>query len=296
MDIVFNINHLGLEGLGSTLSSLVRNCSNTKELTLWFLISDFEKDDRSNINELLTSEGFKGKIEFVTFNAKERFGYLKSLHGDWTTYGRLLIPSIIESDRALYLDSDTVVLVDVLSLREFDFGNYYLAACRYSNHSQSSETTFFIDQLGFSPDAAYFNAGVLYFNLKLWRELKIDEILTAFSVKYPNPKLADQTLFNGICKGEFAVLPPNYNNPWYPNENEPKMPAEDSIIHFVGSPKPWDLFARFIHRGVHQWSSYNSKFWKAKYGKISVAKLQRTWEIKNSILLNFAKRSGLLKK
>ena len=119
MDIVFNINPLGMEGLGATLISLITNCSAKNELKIWFLCSDLNANDKSNIRYLLQNEDFTGALEFVDFNAFERFGHLRSLHGDWTTYGRLLIPTILEVDSALYLDSDLIIEADILALRNF---------------------------------------------------------------------------------------------------------------------------------------------------------------------------------
>ena len=109
MDIVFTVNPLGLEGLGATLSSLIRNCSNSGGLKLWFLCSSFRRIDRFNIERLLQNEHYKGAIEYINFDAESIFGHLKSLHGDWTTYGRLLIANYIKSDYALYLDADIIV-------------------------------------------------------------------------------------------------------------------------------------------------------------------------------------------
>ena len=63
MNIVFTVNPIGLEGLGATLNSLVRNCSNSEELKLWFLCSDFRRIDRHNIERLLKNEQYKGTIE-----------------------------------------------------------------------------------------------------------------------------------------------------------------------------------------------------------------------------------------
>ena len=60
--------------------------------------------------------------------------------------------------------------------------------------------------------------------------------------------------------------------------------ADKAIIHFVGSPKPWDLFGKIIHEGNGTWKTYNTKFWKNQYGNITVQKVIRTWKIRRSIL------------
>lgn len=284
MDIVFSVNPLGLEGLGATLTSLIRNCSNSQVLKLWFLCSEFRTKDKTNISQLLESEGFKGEFEYIDFDAKSLFGHLRSLHGDWTTYGRLLIAKYIKSDTALYLDSDLVILLDVLMLKEFDFGGEILAAVYGSTVNWALEKDFLINQLKCSPEQSYFNAGVLLFNLKKWRETNVELKWRTLAEKYPDELLAvDQTILNAVCDGNFAQLSPDFNNAWYPGDEKPKD-ADHSIIHFVGSPKPWDLFAKNIHKGNKTWITFNTVAWEKEYGKLTMEKIKRTWKIRKSIL------------
>lgn len=295
MDIVFNVNPLGLEGLGATLTSLVRNCSNSKELKLLFLCSEFGKKDKANIDLLLENEKFSGTISYIDFDAKAVFGNLKSLHGDWTTYGRLLIAENIQSDTALYLDSDLIILLDVLALRGFNFEGALLAAVYSSTVEWALEKNFFINDLKWSKEQGYFNAGVLLFNLKKWRESNAGAKLKKLAENYPNKLLsADQTLLNAICEGNFAHLSPVFNNPWYPGSEKPED-ADNSIIHFVGSPKPWDLFARNIHKGNKTWNAYTTNTWRKQYSKIKMDKIIRTWKIRRS-MLKLLKKSVLKEK
>jgi len=285
MNIVFNINTLGLVGLGATLTSLVRNCSNNKELALHFLCYDVSNKDKSNIKTLLKAENFDGDIKFIDFNAKEKFGYMKSLQGDWTAYGRLLIADYIDSDMALYLDADLVVEVDVLSLKYFEFNNHILAAANPNAVKWMNEYAFFRDKLNWTSETYYFNSGVLLLNLKKWRSDNVADVWKQLSHLYPNEfKSADQTLLNAVCGGNFAYLPGNFNNSWTPSTKKPKVDYDASIIHFVGSPKPWDVFGKQIHYGYDTWNSYNTPFWRKNYSRITIEMLYRSWNIRRSLL------------
>lgn len=285
MNIAFNINYLGLEGLGATLCSLIRNCSNPAELTLWFLCSNLEEKDKSNIRQLLANEHFEGKIQIVDFDAKGKFGYMRSLHGDLTPYGRLLITDYVDSDVAIYLDSDLIIKLDILTLKNFELSEVLLAAANPNAVKFMLDNKFFIDKLNWNPETSYFNSGVLLLNLKKWRHDNIGEKWRQLSLKYPQDLIShDQTLLNAICEGEFAVLPNNFNNFWYPNHRETEVDNDNSILHFVGSPKPWDLFGEFLHYGYPVWKSYNTSFWKKHYSKISYEKLNRSWKIRRSLL------------
>lgn len=289
MNIVFNINKLGLEGIGATISSLCRNCSDTKKLKLWFFCSQLYQSDKENIISLLSTVDFKGKTEFVNFNAQGLFGHLNSLHGDWTTYGRLLIPKYVDSDSALYLDSDLVITTDVLKLKGIDLKETLLGAVFGCETKFALENKFLITKLNFLLETSYFNAGVLIFNIKRWNELNMDSVCFAFGNQYPTDLACqDQTILNGLCKGVFTRLPSNFNVQWKSTDLSEPSKMYDSIIHFVGSPKPWDLFGKTIHGGHPLWEKYNSPNWNDLYCTLSLGKLKRTWNIKKSILKSFA--------
>lgn len=283
MNIVFSVNRLGLEGLAATLISLLQHCSKPDVITFYFFCSDLDGKDKTNIQNLLASRRYGNTVRFVDFDAKELFGHLKSLHGDWTTYGRLLIPKHIEGDFALYLDSDLVVEVDVLELADVDAGDHFLCAVGGGKMVHALEHGFLIDRLHISPEAPYFNAGVLLLNLQEWRKQKVDDAVNGLAEKYPQELLAvDQTLLNAVCRGRFAQLHQKFNNAWYPANAQADF-AEKSILHFVGTPKPWDLSGRLTHNGYAVWRGYDDKQWRSIYGRVSAAKLIRTWKTKKSI-------------
>lgn len=285
MDVAFIINPIGLEGLGATLVSLLRNCKDVSRLTLWFFCSECKVQHKDSISQLLACEKFSGKRQFIDFDAKKTFGHLKSLHGDWTTYGRLLIPNHINEDVALYLDADLIVSVDVLQLKEFTFNGQFLGAVPSGTFKDIMERNLFLDELHQSPEAEYFNAGVLLFNLRQWKAQGIQDKWQEITVKYPELLIShDQTLLNAVCGGQFAYLPSFYNNHWFPGNDTPAN-MKESIIHFVGSPKPWDAFGKQIHLGYNLWHSYSPRWWNRLYTKATWNKVLRTWRIRNSILL-----------
>lgn len=284
MNIVFNVNELGMEGLGATLSSLVSNCSDNSQLVLWFLCSELRLRDKDNIRSLLSSVGYRGDVKFVDFDAKGEFGHLRSLHGDWTPYGRLLIPRTIPDKKALYLDSDLLVLLDILTLKDYEMGDSLLGAVFGCDLKYALDNSFFTQNLSWSLDTPYFNSGVVLFNLEKWRQDDVDSQWLKLAERYPDGLIShDQTLLNAVAGGKFARLPDAYNNPWYPGEGE-LLSYHNSIVHFVGSPKPWDLSGRFLHGGYKIWRSYNTGFWQKEYLKMTAGKLRRTWNIRKSIV------------
>lgn len=282
-NIAFNINPLGLDGLEATLVSLIRNCSSPQDLKIWFLCNDISKKQCGFFSQIFEALQFKGEFEIINYNASEYFGNLISLHGDYTTYGKLLIEKFIPVDTILYLDSDLIINLDVLALRFFDFKDDFLAAVSRSSIKWSLDKTFLINKLNLPETQAYFNAGVLLLNLKKWREEDINARWKVISEKYPNDLITvDQTLFNAICIGEFARLPDHFNISWYPNLIKPAQ-IENAIIHFIGSPKPWDFLGKLIHPGYYLWIKYQHVFNIFRFNKTSSSYFRRTWKIRKSI-------------
>ncbi|WP_026880427.1 glycosyltransferase family 8 protein [Hymenobacter norwichensis] len=285
MNIVFCINRLGLEGLGATVTSLIRNCSDTSMIKLCFFCSNITLLDKKNIKLLLTKESFRGKTEFIDLNIEKQFGHLASLHGDWTAYGRLLIPEIIKDEFALYLDADLVIELDILSL-PMTKGKNIISAVHEGPVQQALDNQLFIEKLNWEPLTPYFNSGVLLFNNEQWRETKASTKIKEIAEAYPAHLIShDQTLLNALCLGNFNQLPKEFNTSW-PPDKKTSSNYNQRIIHFIGSPKPWDISGKLIHNNYTIWAQYNTSFWNNNYGKITTEKLVRTWRIRNSIFKN----------
>jgi lipopolysaccharide biosynthesis glycosyltransferase len=280
MNIAFNINKLALVGLGVTLNSLLKNCSDPKKLKFYILCADLKSSDKKNISNLLFRFGISNEV-FIDFNVKEHFGSFRSLQGDLTNYGRLLLQDYILEDSVLYLDADLVIEVDVLSLDGFDFQGKAIAAKNAGVMRNALDNSFLCNEIGLDPDISVFNSGILLFNLKVWREKDIKRQCLNFGESYSDKLIShDQTVLNALFAGNFASLPEQFNTPWYANMNRPIN--KKAILHFVGSPKPWDIFGRYFHKGFPVWYSYLDAEWKKKYYKWTYGEFLRVWHIRRS--------------
>lgn len=283
MNIVFNVNPSGMEGLGATISSMLRNCRDSSLLKIYVLCSRLSPEDKNNINRLLKTEKFAGESVLIDYNANSAFGHLRDFCGDYTTYGKLLIPRLVPEDVVLYLDSDLIINLDVLELEGFDFQGQFLAAVYGSTVAHVLDRRFLIQKLSWSKDTPYFNAGVILFNLKQWRATDMDKKWEQLTHAYPNDFIShDQTIFNSLSEGRFAHLPRKFNVDWKPGKL--LVAVDDIIVHFVGSPKPWDISGKFIHAGYDLWESYDTAGWKAYYCSPSYRRLRRAWNIRRSLL------------
>lgn len=284
MNIAFNINRLALKGLGVTISSLIRNCSNPGELKIWMLCAGLSQKDKQNIVRLLTFEKFKGSFEFIDFDPLEQFGSFRGLHGDWTCYGRLLLADIINDDAVLYLDADLAIELDVLIIKNIEMADHAIAAVGGGKCKFTYGKEFYIDKVGIQPDTEYFNAGVLLLNLKEWRSRKIKEHCLAIGQKY-NMQLysCDQSILNILFVGDFLKLPPTFNCEWVANETKPAR-TDKMILHFVGAPKPWDPLGLFMHHGYSTWKQYLAPCWRDAYDGYTFSNFKRVWIIRRSYI------------
>jgi len=285
MNIAFCINRLALIGLGVTVTSLIRNCADTKKLKIFFLCADLKEEDTQQLTLLLADEKFKGQHFFKHFKPFVEFGNLCSLMGDWTAYGRLLLSDLIsEVDSILYMDADLVVELDVLQVSNFDLGDHPIAAVYGSEIKHALDHRFLIDYCQLTAEGTHFNSGILLMNLSLWRTQKLKEVCLEFANKYPDQLLShDQTILNALFSKSILLLPAAFNVPWCAFELQPRI-TEKLILHFTGSPKPWDIGGKFIHNGYAKWHSYLNKGWSDAYGKRSLQDLVRAWNIKRSYI------------
>ncbi|MBC7915816.1 MAG: glycosyltransferase family 8 protein [Pyrinomonadaceae bacterium] len=293
MNIAFCVNRLGLIGLGVTVISLIRNCSTPDKLRLFFLCADVSSSDKKEIENLLKTENFLGSCKFIDFDPVTIFGSFRSLHGDWTTYGRLLLSDLIEDAEVLYLDSDLVIEVDVLELSSFNFNGKALAAVPGGTLKTEIENDFYINKVGLNSDLESFNAGILFFNLREWRLKQLKERCFELANRFPNDLIsADQSILNAVFAGNFSKLPLSFNCPWPPNGKKPII-ADQVVNHFVGSPKPWDLLGSVIHNGFNVWKKYSNRTWERRYNSYSFQNFKRTWNLRRSYFRVFKNKIKL---
>lgn len=283
MNIAFCINDSGLRGLAVTISSLIKNCSEPEKLKLWFWCAGLTEQTKEKIGEFILSIGYRISFKFVDFDPGKVFGSYRSLHGDWTTYGRLLVPDAIPGDQVLYLDSDLVVELDVLEIQNFKFNkNQFLAAVGGGCFQYTLGHKFYLNQLGISPDLEYFNAGVLLINLKVWRDANIKNKIFSIADQYGKELPShDQSILNIICAGDFARLPSSFNCCWIADQPKPEI-SERMILHFIGAPKPWDPLGPFFHNGFRTWKRYHSNSSIFNKNKFTISELNRLWQLRRS--------------
>lgn len=280
-----------LPGLHATLVSMVKNLGRREMVTVTVFFQGISKGELELLQASVSGAGGVGELKFREADVAN-FQGLRALHGDWMTYLRLYLPRLIpEADLILYLDSDLIVNTDVCVCFEEMLGNYPLGAVHGGNVTWDLDGDFF-KTVGLTDDDLVFNAGVLLLNADLWRRTGIIEQTLEFGRAHSSfLRSADQTILNALFSRNFYRLPKNFNVLLGPNDQPLAMAKE--IYHFVGSPKPWDFFGRFIHRNWYLWRKVigDTRFnWDEFLLSHSAAYYARAWTLRRSYLRTLRER------
>ena len=144
---------------------------------------------------------------------------------------RLFLPKLLKADMILWLDVDTIVLSDLTPLFQEDMTNKCIAAV-IEPHLKNQEKELI---------RPYINTGVLLMNLKLIRELKLDDQMLNI-INTQKFWLPDQDVFNIVCKFRIKYLDPKWNFSPSTVRGFPLLKylnGQPKIIHFTVA-KIWD--------------------------------------------------------
>ncbi len=155
-----------------------------------------------------------------------------------TTYYRLFIAEMFpEYDKAIYIDSDTVVQGDISDMYFTDIGDAYVGACHEQVMIQTEVFGNYVEKaLGISRHN-FFNAGVLLINLNEFRVHFVLDKFIYYLHLYDFVVTQDEDYLNLICKDHVYWLNQRWNTQVL--EHIPFPITEARIIHYCLVSKPW---------------------------------------------------------
>ena len=153
-------------------------------------------------------------------------------------YYRYLLPELLADEaRTIYMDVDVLVLGDLKPLWEVELsGNALAAVADIKEHSPGFKA--YLQRLGMSPDAQYFNSGVFVMDLVALRAMDFGARCMRNSIEhFQHIAWPDQDVINMTLEGHILALPLRFNC------TAPKLlPRGESVVirHFANfSSKPW---------------------------------------------------------
>jgi lipopolysaccharide biosynthesis glycosyltransferase len=253
------------------LVSLVANFSRQRDLIIHIISNDATAQDRENVRDSIKRirRDFDHiELQWHTINAPllKNLAIPGACHSS-DVYARLFIPHLLPEscERAIYLDSDMVVLADVAELYDSTAeSKAILHAARDVGIPWASSRAGVFDYVerGIPADAPNFSSAVMVMNLKQWRERNLTPTLLAYLAEHGHKVYVDQGALNAFLWRDWVPLDARWNQgpdiifeemwtaagctreEWTRTKNDP------FIVHYAGSAKPWKSrlpFPRFSH-------------------------------------------------
>jgi lipopolysaccharide biosynthesis glycosyltransferase len=172
------------------------------------------------------------------------------------TWTRLWVAEFFPADvdRVLYLDCDIVVVGDIAPLWNTDLGGALLGTVDIPGADRG------VIHLGMRAEDGYFNAGVLLFDLKQWRETRALDTVLGYVDACPERKTrdVDQEALNACFHARKQRLEYKWNVVWsfywqplalpLAREEIEGIWRDARIIH----PKPWSYFCQHPRKAEYE--------------------------------------------
>lgn len=180
------------------------------------------------------------KVYFTDLSSNLQFIFDQLVTRDYYSeaiYFRLFIANLFpEYSKAIYLDSDIIVLSDISKLYSFDIGNNLLGAVKDESVQIVPEFIEYVEKFLGVNHEKYFNSGVLLMNLDEFRKFNFEQKFINLLKQFKFIVAPDQDILNVLCKDKVFYLPTTWDKMPFPS-NIPN--SELDLIHYNLSFKPW---------------------------------------------------------
>lgn len=168
-----------------------------------------------------------------------------------TTYFRMFIAEMFpEYEKAIYIDSDTVVPGDISELYFHDLKDNYVGAANEQVMIQENVYGEYVEKVLGLDRYHYFNAGLLLINCQQFRENHVLEQFVDLLHTYNFVVTQDEDYLNIICKDKVLWLEQPWNTEVFGEIAYPE--SEFKVIHYIMVSKPWH----------YEDARYAEQFWK----------------------------------
>lgn len=221
-----------------SLHSMQKNASKDFKYHVHILHTEISDEMKRRVLEL-QNDNFEISFDDVT-------EYLSSIsdklpirdYYSKTTYYRLFIAEMFpEYDKAIYIDSDTVVQGDISELYKINIDDAYVGACHEQAMLQEDVYGTYVEKVVGVPRYNFFNAGILVINCDRFRIRFVLDKFIEYLHMYNFVVTQDEDYLNLICKDHVYWLDQRWNTEIF---GELQYPIEQAkIIHYIMTNKPW---------------------------------------------------------
>lgn len=223
-----------------SLTSMIQNASKRRNYHVYVLNTNIPEASQARVLALQTKNF---KISFVNVT-----DYLDSIserlplrhYYTKTTYFRFFIAEMFpEYDKAIYIDSDTIVQGDISRLYDTNIGNNYLGACHEQAMAQIDVFGTYCERVVGVSRKDYFNAGVMLINCEQFRLHHVLDRFIHYLGIYNFAVTQDEDYLNLICKNRVYHLDQHWNTELTDGLVFPYDVREGFILHYIMVNKPW---------------------------------------------------------
>lgn len=217
----------------TTVASILCNAKEDESHYFYILSNDFDEKEKNYFYSLNRIKD--AHYHFIKVDDTEFDGAIHDWLGVSASY-RLKLPSLVNEDKCLYLDSDIIALQTIRKLYSQDISDYYLVAV------EDKSSTMMKTRVNLNENQTFFNSGMLLLNLRKFREDDLEKKI--FEILRTNDYYTDQDVLNDVCKEKFLSLPLKYNlmhstKGYSGREEEKEIALSNPVLyHFIC--KPWE--------------------------------------------------------
>lgn len=221
-----------------SMTSMIKNASKEHNYHIYILHTDISEKMKMQVMAL-ANDNFEISFEDVT-------DYLESIseklpirdYYSKTTYYRLFIAEMFpRCDKAIYIDSDTVVQGDISEIFFTDIKDAYVGACHEQAMVQVDVYGNYVEKVVGVSRYNFFNAGVLLINCDQFRLCLVLDKFIQYLHTYDFVVTQDEDYLNLICKDHVCWLDQRWNTEVFGKIEYPIEQA--NILHFIMTNKPW---------------------------------------------------------
>ncbi len=221
-----------------SIKSLIENSNKELYYNIYILNSNISDQMKNKVKEFDCENVFihfvdvEKQVENISKKLPIRDYYSK------TTYYRFLIAELFpQYDKAIYIDSDTIVLGDVSELFNHELNDNYVGACNEQVMLQTDVFGEYVEKVLDIDRRNYFNAGILLLNTKMFRTKNILKKFIEMLDFYTFSVTQDQDYLNVLCKDKVLFLDQGWNTEVY--GTIPVKENKIKILHYIMTSKPW---------------------------------------------------------
>ena len=279
LNILYQSNDYYAPYLGVSLLSLLDRNKHIKDINIFIIDDGISPENKEKISG--TAGMFGRPVSFIDPSRQAKMledAGAPRFRGNYATYFKLFVLDELpeEVETILYVDSDTVVRGSLEEITEFDFQGRSLSMVPAIYHDK------YRAKVGISHEDITYNAGIMAFDLKAWRENHCRERLIRGMKE--DPKVLsfapDQSLAIKVLQKDLIPLPLKFNfstlytlftykeitkmfscaeAAMFTQEDIDKAYQDIAVYHFIELQvgKPWE--ADSVHPKKFLWKEYFDK-------------------------------------